>query len=330
MKKRIINYILLSLFAIYLSGCALGKIFTDNVWRTITTSPELVLNKIDDPIKDSVRLSALWAGHSTVLVQMYDKVIIVDPFFNNYFVGLFVRQIETGLEYRKLEKLDMILVTHAHMDHLSYSSLDALEELHPGANLVFPDGVENYLPKYDFRMHKIETAKAFTKDYTGEPYFLDGMKIIPVFAEHTGGRYGFDSYLWRIKGYSGFIVEYKDLTVYFAGDTGYNEEAFKKIGEKFNIELALIPIGPCRNCDSTGFRHHTSSFEGLRLFDDIKAKWMIPIHYGSIKYFGDPNQPMYVLKELIEEFGYGDEKDYKKNVIILKEGERVEFESNNK
>ena len=325
MIKKIFTYIILLSFGLTFSGCFVWRITTDNVWRTITTSPELVVNKINDPVKDSVRLSALWAGHSTVLVQMYDKVIVVDPYFNNYFVGLFVRLIETGLAYRNLDKLDMILFTHAHMDHLSFSSLDALEELYPEAQLVFPEGVEEYMPSYDFKMHRLKTDKVFTENYVGEPYYIDGMKITPVYAIHAGGRYAFDTYLWRKKGHAGFIVEYKDLTVYFAGDTGYDDTAFKKIGGKFDIELALIPIGPCRNCDSVGFRQHTSSLEALMLFDDIKADKMIPIHYGSIKYFNDPNQPMYVLKDLIENTSYGDSKNYEDRVIILKEGEQVFF-----
>lgn len=325
MIRRIFTYIILFSFGIIFSGCFVWRITADNVWRTITTSPELVVNKIQNPVKDSVRLSALWAGHSTVLVQMYDKVIIVDPYFNNYFVGLFVRQIETGLAYKNLDKLDLIMVTHAHMDHLSFSSLDALEELHPKAHLIFPDGVEDYLPSYDFKMHKINTDKVFTSDYIGDSYYIEGIKITPVYAVHNGGRYAFDSYSWKVKGHSGFIVEYKDLSVYFAGDTGYDDTAFKKIGEKFDIELALIPIGPCRNCDSTGFSHHTSSLEALKLFDDIRADYMIPIHYGSIKYFSDPNQPMFVLRELIENTSYGDSKGYDEKIFILKEGEQLFF-----
>lgn len=321
--KKIFIIILFFTSVIIFSSCGRSRILTYNLWRTITESPEVVINKIENPVKDSVRLAVLWAGHSTVLLQMYDKVILFDPFFENHFALVFTRKLETGLLYENLRKLDLIVITHSHFDHLSFYSLEELEENFPHTDLIFPAGVEEFMPNFDFNMHRIDTAGVFSGNYFGKTSLIKGIKITPVYAVHTGGRYAIDSYLWRLQGHSGFILEYKDICVYFAGDTGYDENAFKKIGEKFNIELALIPIGPCRDCEEKGFLYHTSVMEAVKLFQDIKAKKMIPIHYGAIEYMNDPNVPMYVLEQLINK---SDSLNYLKDrIFILKEGEQIIF-----
>ena len=169
-------------------------------------------------------------------------------------------------------------------------------------------------------MIRVNKADTRFRNFIGRPVYVSGMKVTPVFAYHNGGRYGFDTYTWREEGATGFIIEYKDVTFYYAGDTGYHDTAFKQIGEKFDIGVSLIPIGPCRNCDSTGFWHHTSSIEALELLKDIKADYMIPVHYGTVKYFTDENRPLQVLNELVDSLtAY---KPYKEKIVALKPGEQ--------
>jgi L-ascorbate metabolism protein UlaG (beta-lactamase superfamily) len=207
------------------------------------------------------------------------------------------------------------------MDHLCYSSIGELSEKFPNAKLVFPYGVENYLPSFDLDMIRVDNRQA-SRNNTGKPVMIDSIKVIPVSAVHPGGRYAIDTYIWRVEGATGYILQYRDLCVYFAGDTGYDSVAFKNLGISFNIDLALIPVGPCRNCDSTGFWYHTSSLESLELFRDLKAKHMIPMHYGAIKYIRDENYPLVVLEELLNTTAYS---DLKNKVKILKVGEQVVF-----
>jgi len=328
-------YILIVLFILTQSGCGWVRIAMRSVGRSITDSPEIAWNKIQNPVKDSVRLSALWGGQSTVLVQMYDKVILFDPLFNDYILGVLPRLRETALEYDSIKKLDLIAVSHAHMDHLSFSSLDKLSKMHPQTALIFPEGAEEFLPDFNLDMIRADTIGAFSGHYTAKPVYINGLKVIPVFALHDGGRYGFDTYLWNVQGYCGYIVQYKDLTVYFAGDTGYDDKAFKEIGKQFKIDLALIPIGPCRNCEGKGMWFHTSSYEAVKLFLDIKAKYMIPIHYGTLQYFGSPDIPAEALKNIISnpENYFSDNnsaglKDYLINgVKILNYGGQIIFDS---
>ncbi len=320
--RKYAGLILLFLLLTGFGGCAFWSIAYDNISNAITSSP-IKTNKIKEPVLDSVKLSALWAGHSTVLIQMYDKVILADPFLTNTLGGLFMRKREAGLDINTLSKLDLILISHSHMDHLSYGSLEIIEKKFAGKKLVFPKGTEKYLPNFDFDMTRIDVKKSQGRDYVGNSISVEDVKITPVYAVHTGGRYGFDTYVWKESGVTGYMIQYKDLTVYFAGDTGYDSVAFKEIGKKFpKIDLAFIPIGPCRNCDSTGFWFHTSSSEALMLLDDIKAEKMIPIHYGAIKYIRDPDYPLWSLKKMISDKNSGLAL-YEDKVKILKEGEQI-------
>ncbi|MBL7129552.1 MAG: MBL fold metallo-hydrolase [Ignavibacteria bacterium] len=316
-KVFIISSLLIMLL---LSGCFALRVTMNNIGDAITYSPEKIPNKITNPVKDSVKLSALWIGHSSVLIQIYDKVIILDPFFQDRLGGLVVRRKEPGLDLRNLSQLDLVLISHSHMDHLSFSSLDDIAERFPERDLIFPMGVEYYLPDYDLNLIRADVTKSQGGEYIGDPIYSNGMKITPVYALHPGGRYLFDVYTWKVQGATGYVINYKDVCVYFAGDTGYDDKAFKKIGDTFNIDLAFIPVGPCRHCDSPSFWFHTSSIEALRVFEDLKADYMIPIHYGTIRYFSDPDYPLHAMEEILDkpELNYS---HLTNKVKILKEGE---------
>lgn len=321
-KIKYTFHICFFIFSVWLSGCAYLSIAFNNVGDAIFESPREVKNKIKNPIKNGVRLSVLWAGHSTMLVQMYDKSIIFDPYFDNHLGGIFLRRVEAGLDMEHLNQLDYICISHSHMDHLCFTSIGDLSEKFPGAKLIFPYGVEKYLPAYNIDMFRIDNRNV-TRDRIGKTVNIDSLKITPVFAAHSGGRYALDVYTWKVQGATGYILEYKDLCIYFAGDTGYDSTAFKKIGREFNIELAFIPVGPCRNCDSVGFYHHTSSLEALDVLRELKAKHMIPMHYGSIRYIRDENYPIYILKDLLKTTAYS---DLREKIKILKEGEQIIFD----
>ena len=301
------------------------NILLNNAGESITSEPKKV-RKIDNPLKDSVKISVLWIGHSSTLVQIYDKVVMFDPFFNKRFGGVIMRQKEPGLDLNKLNRLDCIFISHSHMDHMSFSTIDDLAKRFPKAKLVFPEGVENYLPGYDIDMIRLENHDAEYKNYIGKTVIIDGINVTPVYALHTGGRYGFDVYSWREEGATGYVLEYRDAVIYYAGDTGYQIEAFKKIGKTFNIDVAMIPIGPCRNCDSTGFWFHTTSKEALQLFRDIRAKYMIPVHYGAAQYMSSPNKPLDVLNQILDDPKYGFD-DLKPQVKELNVGEQIIFDN---
>lgn len=328
MKKKVL--IILILLITVFEGCWVFRAGMRNIPDAIFSSPEQIKNKIKDPIKPGVRLSALWVGHSTVLLQMYDKVILIDPVFNDVIGGLILRKKEAGLDINSIPYLNMILISHAHMDHMSLSSLSELNDKFPSAKLIIPKGDEDYLPGYDMDLERMRTGNSEKRGYIGETKYFDSVKVTTVFAKHFGGRYGLDSYLWNTPGYTGYIIEYKGLCIFYAGDTAYDEFAYKKIGKLFKIDLALIPIGPCRDCNSVGQFTHVASLGGLIMLEDLQAEYMIPVHYGIMSFTSDPDLPAQVLKDILDgkEGTSGSNKwsAYADRVKILKEGEQIIFD----
>ncbi len=303
------------LILLLINGCSVFYDIGDNVLKNFS-SPEKVKNKIHDPIRKGVMLSALWVGHATVLIQMDDRVILTDPFLTDHVAEIQHRVIEPGLDIRDLKQCDIILISHSHPDHLNF---EILEKKFPRANLVFPEAVKEFIPDMSFKLQPFKKPDQKNKIYKGETRIIDSVKITSVAAYHWGGRYGLDGFLWGYDGFCGFILEYKGMTVYFPGDTSYDENFFKYLGENYNIDIEFIPIGPCSECYKIDKKNrHVYPKGALKILDDTKADMMIPIHYGTIGELSPPNYPRDVLVEMIQS-----EPRYKEKVKILKIGEQV-------
>lgn len=321
MKRIILTVMFFSLITI--SAC---RTFTDtggNIGRVFTDTKK-VKNKITDPIKPGVKLSALWIGHATVLIQMDDKVILTDPWLTDYCAEMQKRVVEPGMDINVLNKCDMVLISHSHFDHLNLGTLSILEEQFPGTKLIFPQTLEEFLPDVNFDLIPFKRPSIEKKVYVGESKLIDGVKVTAVAAYHWGGRYGLDGLLWGYDAFCGYIIEYKGMTVYFAGDTAYDDKFYKFLGDSYNIDVEFIPIGPCKDEDFDKLdkkNRHVYPKGALKIMEDSKAKLMIPIHYGTIAELSDPEKPRIILEDLLIE-----QPELKDRVKILKIGEQIIIE----
>ena len=314
-KKTLLFVLLIAVF-ITISSCQTFLDVGDNV-SSHFSSPEKVKNKISRPIRDDVKLSALWVGHSTFLLQIYDRVIILDPLLSNNVAQLLRRNIEPGLDLDSVEKIDMILISHSHMDHLSLSSLGMIEDKFPGTNLIFPEGVEEFLPRYDFKYHRLGMNDK-KQSYIGQTKLIDSVKITAVKALHWGGRFGIDGKLWTNDGYCGFIIRYKDVTVYYSSDTSYDKKLFSYLGDNYDIDLDIVNIIYCDDCDEISLgTSHISPMGAIKILDDTRAKYMIPAHYGL---FADQKVQRRALIKM-----YHTNEEYTEKVKVLKIGEQFEI-----
>ncbi len=276
MRRRLIP-IVLSIFTAFLPGCAgyIQRMVTQSIGRigdSIPEPPEMITT----PMIPKARLVVGWVGHATVLIQLDDKLVITDPLFTNTIGMLVKRFVGPGLDPATLPKLDLTLISHMHFDHLSYGSL---EELPKHGDLIVANGLARYVPQLGFK----ETIML----QPWESFEDDSMRVTAVPVQHFNGRYGFDRAWLDNTGYSGYIVEYDGLAVFFAGDTGYNPELFKEIGRRFKIDLALIPIAP--GARGLGSFVHVSPLGAVKIFEDVGAKYMVPIHFGTMAYGSPPN-----------------------------------------
>ena len=250
---------------------------------------DTVSQKNPAPVLRKVGLSILWVGHATMVIQIQDKVFLTDPVFSKT-VGLVAhRSVEAGLEAAAITRVDYTLISHLHFDHFNYGSLEMVPKT--GTLLVPPGGAE-YTPEFGFsETHEIKSWEVVEKD---------GVKITAVPVRHFGGRYGFDILWMQDQGYTGYIIEYRGVMIFFGGDTGYGPE-FKEIGKRFSIDVALLPISPVEPREFMS-RVHLDPKEAVQAFKDLQAKIMIPMHYATF-FQGLEPRPSYagdLLKEIID------------------------------
>jgi N-acyl-phosphatidylethanolamine-hydrolysing phospholipase D len=296
MKHRYFNHLfLILLFAL----CGCNSYIQRTVWQSFIKIGEPVQpppHMITTPVLQNVKLSVSWVGHATVLIQIYDKIIITDPLFTNT-IGMIVKRfVKPGLDPSLLAKVDFTLISHMHFDHLSYSSLDGLPK---NGTLVFPYGIDRYVP--DFGFNKISELKPW------DVIESDRVRITAVPAQHFTGRYGFDRDWMGDIGYTGYVIEYRGIAVFFAGDTGYNSEFFKEIGRRFKIDLAIIPIAPSSG-NGVGSRVHVGPLGALTIFKDVGAAFIMPIHFSTMLFgsTANPEAPLEQLRAIAKNEGISD------------------------
>lgn len=253
------------------------------IGQPIPAAPRMIAT----PVLQNTNLAVSWVGHATVLFQIHDKIFITDPFFTSTMGMVVKRYVQPGLEPALLPRVDFTLISHIHFDHFSYGSLDMLPK---NGTLTIPQGALQYTPDLGFK--EIEEMKPW------DVIERDGVRITAVPVQHFTGRYGFDGAWLGNLGYTGYVIEYREYTVFFTGDTGYNPELFKEIGRRFKIDLAILPIAP-GSSSGLGSRIHASPLGALEIFKDVRAKYMMPIHYGTLFYGSDanPREPIDRLRE---------------------------------
>ncbi|MBF8295915.1 MAG: Lactamase protein [Bacteroidetes bacterium] len=290
-----------------LSGCSsyISRIVLQSFGRIgqpIPAPPRMITT----PVLQNTNLAVSWVGHATVLLQIHDKIFITDPFLTSTIGMLVKRSVRPGLDPALLPKVDFTLISHIHLDHFNYGSLDMLPK---SGVLAVPKGAAEYTPDFGF--------KEVSELGPWQMIERDGVRVTAVPVQHFTGRYGFDGAWLGSIGYTGYVIEYNGLVVFFAGDTGYNPELFKEIGRQFKVDLAIVPIAP-GSLVGVGSRVHTGPLGALAIFKDVGAKYLLPVHYGTLFYGSDanPNEPMDRLREAAAQQNLSD------RVIGLEVGEQ--------
>jgi len=270
--KTILIIIVFWILSFGFTSCTAIKATTNAVGGSISSlfkSPRKIPNKITDPYRADARLSVLWVGHATTLIQIDDKMILTDPVFTTTVGQFSKRLVEPGIDPDNLPSLDAVLVSHMHIEHLSPASLDMFES--KIQNLLIPQGGLVYIPNYDFRINELRTWQTWEND---------GLKITAVPVSHNGWRYGIDG-AWMETSYTGYIIEYNDIIVYFGGDTGYDSTYFHETGQNFpGIDLALLPIAPIHPREYS-WKRHTDPRAAIKITEELGAKQLMPMHYDT-------------------------------------------------
>ena len=117
------------------------------------------------------------------------------------------------------------------------------------------------------------------------------------------------------RGFGGFVIEANRRTIFHCGDSAYFP-GFQEIGERYDIEVALLPIGAYD--PPSGREVHMNPEEAVQAFLELRAKKLVPMHYGTFRLGYEPlDEPLPRLLSRAGEAGIGDD------VIVMKEGEPV-------
>lgn len=247
------------------------------------------------------QIGITWIGHASFLVQTEKHSILIDPNWARW-MKVIKRLRHPGLELHELPAIDLVLVTHAHFDHLDKKTLRAVASEQP---IVVPERVGNLVNRLGFhQVHELACWQSIE---------YQDLKITLTPAVHWGARMLHD----RHRGFGGFLIEYAGKTVFHCGDSAYFP-GFQEIGKRTPIDIALLPIGAYDTV--TGRDAHMNPEEALKAFQELNAKTFIPMHYGTFRLGYEPlAEPPIRLMTSAREQGIAEK------VRILHEGEPVVF-----
>ena len=255
--------------------------FLDALRWQLTSRPEPSPSFISD-VQQSIppsrvegsQLRITLANHSTVLVQQRGSNILTDPIWSDRASPLSWigprRRRAPGVSWDHLPRIDVVLISHNHYDHLDLPTLRRLAA-RGDSTFVVPAGVGRLLRSKNI-------GPAHELDW-GQSLALPGFTIHSVPALHFSSRgiHDRNKTLW-----CGYVIEYPDRLVYFAADTAFGPH-FAQIREKFGSpRLALLPIGAY---EPRWFMSpvHMGPEEAARAHRILAAKTSIAIHHGTFQ-----------------------------------------------
>jgi L-ascorbate metabolism protein UlaG (beta-lactamase superfamily) len=230
-------------------------------------------------------ITLAWLGHATVLVNFYGVRILTDPtLFRRIGVdaGLGtigpLRLVQCALTAAELPDLDLILVSHAHFDHLDTPSLAAVRG-RPAAVMAW--ATSDLLP----RRHYSSVTELRWNDATKVSTPRGNALVRAIEVKHWGARVRRDTY----RGYTGFIVEREGRKLLVGGDTAATP-AFRDHRRFGPFDAAIMPVGTY----DPWIRNHCTPEEAVTMADAAGARLFVPIHHQSFRLSREP------LREPIE------------------------------
>ena len=221
-------------------------------------------------------LYAAWLGHSTVLLKIDGFTILTDPIlsdrcgmrFGPVTVGI-RRIVAPALERWELPPIDLVLLSHAHMDHFDVPTLRRLE--HRTTSVITASRTSDLL--------RVKRYKAVYELGWGEHKQVDGVSIRALEVRHWGARMRSDTF----RGYNGYVIENGHYRVVFAGDTAATR-LFRAARATRPVNLGIVPIGAYNPWVSA----HCNPEEAVQIGNDCGAEVLLPIHHQTFQLSREP------------------------------------------
>ncbi|GHD95279.1 MBL fold metallo-hydrolase [Streptomyces naganishii] len=226
------------------------------------------------PRVDARTLAVTWAGHASWVVSIGGLTVLTDPVWSRRIIGTPARITPVGVPWDSLPRVDAVVISHNHYDHLDAPTLRRLPRDTP---VFVPAGLGRWFRRRRFtRVTELDWWEAAE---------LSGVRFDFVPAHHWSKRTLTDTCrsLW-----GGWVLTDPDgQRLYFAGDTGYGHW-FSRIGARYpGIDLALLPIGAY---DPRWWLRdvHCDPEEAVRAAQDLGARRMAPMHWGTFVLSAEP------------------------------------------
>lgn len=242
-----------------------------------------------EPAKWSdARVTAAWLGHSTVLINFFGVKILTDPVLFAR-IGIRVpflftigpkRLTAPALTFKELPKIDIILLSHAHFDHIDWRTLSQFDS---SVNVVTAPRTRDLLRWTRLRdVTELKWNKHTSIDTSSE---ITRITAIPV--KHWGARMQHDD----LRGYNGYLIERNGRRIIFAGDTAMTD-SFAELRRHGDIDLAIMSIGAY----NPWIRSHCTPEQAIEMANDAGARFIMPVHHQTFRLSFEP------LREPIERF----------------------------
>jgi L-ascorbate metabolism protein UlaG (beta-lactamase superfamily) len=253
-----------------------------SLWQSMIKFIKGGKNREPDAIIETIKFSAdnkspdevfvTWFGHSTILLQIARKNILIDPVFSNHaspfaFMGPKAFPYSHQYTIDDLPEIDAVIISHDHYDHLDYESMIKLK--HKVNQFYVPLGLGAHLEKWG-----IPTENIMEAEWWDEFQFDHEILLACVPMRHFSGRGIADrnKTLW-----AGWVIKSEKHTVIHTGDSGYGPH-FNQIGEKYGpFDLTMVECGQYNE----GWPYiHMTPEETVQAHIDLDGRLLLPIHWG--------------------------------------------------